>query len=113
MSDIPKRRFLFVNHEDRRVWNTKGMRLSIDASPKLCSLRSFWKYDVDSLNTANSENNDFEFTFFDSLLDKSTAILAAEHDAVCIFVNDICDATVLQKLSALGVVRQKFYFPLR
>jgi D-lactate dehydrogenase len=47
-----------------------------------------------------------KFTFLDALLEKSTALLAAEHDAVCIFVNDICDEAVLQKLSALGVVRK-------
>ena len=70
----------------------------------------FSKYDIDSLNHANSEseNSDLKFTFLDALLDKSTALLAAEHDAVCIFVNDICDEAVLQKLSALGVVRIKF-----
>ena len=66
---------------------------------------NFCKYDIDSLNRANSENGDFKFTFLDALLDKNTAALAAEHDAICIFVNDICDETVLQKLSALGVVR--------
>lgn len=69
----------------------------------------FWttfKYDVESLKGANSENSDLEFTFLDTLLDKTTAVLAAEHDAVCIFVNDICDKAVLQRLSALGVVRE-------
>ena len=66
------------------------------------------KYDIDSLNRANSENGDFKFTFLDALLDKNTALLAAEHDAVCIFVNDICDETVLQKLSAEDVVRKVY-----
>ena len=67
-----------------------------------------FKYDIDSLNRANSENSDFRFTFLDALLDKTTALLAAEHDAVCIFVNDICDEVVLQKLSALNVVRKVY-----
>ena len=67
-----------------------------------------FKYDIDSLNGANSENSDLKLTFLDALLDKSTALLAAEHDAICIFVNDICDEAVLQKLSALGVVRKCF-----
>jgi lactate dehydrogenase-like 2-hydroxyacid dehydrogenase len=62
------------------------------------------KYDVDSLTCANSdENSGIKLTFFDTLLEISTALLAAEHDAVCIFVNDICDKPVLQKLSSLGV----------
>ena len=34
-------------------------------------------------------------TFLDALLNKSTALLAIEHDAVCVFVNDICDEAVL------------------
>ena len=68
-----------------------------------------FKYDIDSLNQANSENSDLTFTFLDALLDKSTAPLAAGHDAVCIFVNDICDEAVLQKLSSLGVVRKSLY----
>ena len=81
----------------------------ISTSRKLCSSRSVvtkFKYDVDSLNGANSENSDLKFTFLDTLLDKATAILAAEHDAICIFVNDICDRAVLEKLSAVGVVRK-------
>jgi len=61
------------------------------------------KYDIDSFNRANSENSDLKLTFLEALLDKTTALLAAEHEAVCIFVNDICDEAVLQKLSALGV----------
>ena len=70
-----------------------------------------FKYDVESFNCANSDenlNSNLKFTFLDALLDKSTALLAAEHDAICIFVNDICDEVVLQKLSALGVVRPSF-----
>jgi len=34
----------------------------------------------------------------------STVPLAAGHDAVCIFVNDSCDADVLEGLANLGVV---------
>jgi D-lactate dehydrogenase len=70
-----------------------------------------FKYDVESFNWANSDenlNSDLKFTFLDALLDKSTALLAAEHDAVCIFVNDICDEAVLQKLGVLGVVCPSF-----
>jgi hypothetical protein len=67
-----------------------------------------FKYDIDSLSRATIENSDFTFTFLDALLDKTTALLAAEHDAVCIFVNDICDEAVLQKLSELSVVRKVY-----
>jgi hypothetical protein len=47
-----------------------------------------------------------QFTFIDALLDQQTAILAADHEGVCIFVNDICNADVIEQLSALGVVRR-------
>ena len=36
------------------------------------------------------------------VLDKSTALLAAEHDAIYIFLNDICDKACL---ACLGIVR--------
>ena len=95
-----------INHEDRSFRNTEGMGVSWYQAEKVVLISWKFKYDIDSLNRANSENNDFKFTFLDALLDKTTAPLAAEHDAVCIFVNDVCDEAVLQKLSALGVVRQ-------
>jgi D-lactate dehydrogenase len=66
-------------------------------------VRIIFKYDVGSLNCTNSgKNSDLKFTFLDALLDKSTALLAIEHDAVCIFVNDICDDAVLQKRTWCG-----------
>ena len=64
-----------------------------------------YKYDMECFNAVNSEYSDLKFTFFDVLLDESTAQLAAGHDALCIFVSDICNEPVLQKLSSLGVVR--------
>lgn len=99
----PATSFLEQSHEDCSLWNTEGTSVSWYQAVKVV-LISF-KYDIDSLNRANSENSDFKFTFLDAHLEKATAILAAEHDAVCIFVNDICDEAVLQKLSALSVVR--------
>lgn len=61
------------------------------------------KYDVKSLNDSNREDSDVKFSFFDALLDEKTAILACGHDAVCIFVNDICDAGVIEQLAGLKV----------
>ncbi|EAU84004.1 D-lactate dehydrogenase [Coprinopsis cinerea okayama7 len=60
------------------------------------------KYDQDSLNAAN-QGGFLKFTFIEALLDQTTAILAADHEAVCIFVNDICNAAVLESLHHLGV----------
>lgn len=85
----------------QKVWVTVGTK-----QKKVVLISRKFKYDIESLNRANSENSDFKFTFLDALLDKTTALLAAEHDAVCIFVNDVCDEAVLQKLSSLGVVRK-------
>ncbi|KAG6856623.1 hypothetical protein H0H87_002373 [Tephrocybe sp. NHM501043] len=61
------------------------------------------KYDLDSLSAAMNATTGIELTFLDPLLDKTTALLAEEHEAISIFVNDICDATVLEQLHKHGV----------
>jgi len=60
------------------------------------------KYDVDSFNDTNTNPN-LQFTFLESRLEKATISLAAGHDAVCIFVNDVADEDVLEGLANLGV----------
>ncbi|TFK29478.1 D-lactate dehydrogenase [Coprinopsis marcescibilis] len=60
------------------------------------------KYDQDSLQAANVDGF-LTFTFIEALLDPRTAVLAADHEAVCIFVNDKCNAEVLEQLSLIGV----------
>ncbi|WP_026042424.1 2-hydroxyacid dehydrogenase [Pantoea sp. A4] len=45
----------------------------------------------------------FDLHFFDFLLTSTTAKNAAGCDAVCIFVNDDCSASVIHELAALGV----------
>lgn len=59
------------------------------------------RYDRDYLNAANAAAG-HHFTFFDVPLDTETAALAAEHNAVCIFVNDKADAPVLEALAHGG-----------
>ncbi|KIM41601.1 hypothetical protein M413DRAFT_445577 [Hebeloma cylindrosporum] len=61
------------------------------------------KYDIDSFQSAVPGGSQLEFTFIDALLDEKTAPLATGYQAVCIFVNDICDANVIEKLSQLEV----------
>lgn len=61
------------------------------------------KYDLDSLGNNLSPDNDIQFTFLDARLNKITAALASEHDAVCIFVNDGCNAEVIEQLHLHGV----------
>ncbi|KAG5642092.1 hypothetical protein DXG03_003616 [Asterophora parasitica] len=61
-------------------------------------------YDVDPLNAAcEATSASIELSYFEPLLDKSTAILTEGHDAICIFVNDVCDATVLELIHQHGV----------
>ncbi|KAF5384062.1 hypothetical protein D9615_003348 [Tricholomella constricta] len=61
------------------------------------------KYDIDSLDAACRATTGIELSYFDPLLDKTTAVLTEGHQAVCIFVNDVCDATVLERLHQHGV----------
>lgn len=63
-------------------------------------------YDQQFLDEANQRRGAgplFEFLYFDAALDLHTAALAQDCEAVCVFVNDRLDATVLQALQALGV----------
>ena len=50
-------------------------------------------------------NQDYNFTldFLEVHLNKSTAVLAKGYEAVCVFVNDVIDAPILQVLSEGGV----------
>jgi D-lactate dehydrogenase len=58
-------------------------------------------YDRQSFNEAKA-NYHHEFTFFDSQLNRDTAILAENYPAVCMFVNDIADAPTLDILASGG-----------
>jgi D-lactate dehydrogenase len=42
-------------------------------------------------------------TFFEARLDEKTAVLAEDHDAVCVFVNDRVDRPVLEALAKMGI----------
>ena len=56
------------------------------------------RYDRDFLDKANASAG-HKITYFDVPLEPETAALAADYDAVCIFVNDRADAGVLEALS--------------
>ena len=58
------------------------------------------KYDQDYFLKQNSNH---KLAFNDYQLNADTAIFAKGYDAVCIFVNDICDAEVLSILSSIGI----------
>jgi D-lactate dehydrogenase len=56
------------------------------------------RYDRDFMDAANTSAG-HRITYFDVPLERETAALAADYDAVCIFVNDKADADVLEALS--------------
>ena len=66
------------------------------------------QYDTDPFQSAVPEGSQPEFTFIYALLDEKLVALAAGYQAICIFVNDVCDANVVEKLSELEVVRPRF-----
>lgn len=49
------------------------------------------------------EKEDLQLHFLPAPLTQETAALATGHDAVCVFVNDVVDSTVLDKLAEHGV----------
>lgn len=53
------------------------------------------KYDIDSFNKYEGNN---EFKFYDTRLTQDTVYLANGYDVVCIFVNDVVDSNVVNKL---------------
>lgn len=59
-------------------------------------------YERPSLDQANAGRG-HEITYIEAALRPETAALASGHDAVCIFVNDVCNAEVIKTLAAGGV----------
>ncbi len=59
-------------------------------------------YDQHSLQQVN-QSFGFSLTFYDFKLDQHTAKNAAGFEAICIFVNDDCNAKVIHELAGLGV----------
>ncbi|AXA32902.1 2-hydroxyacid dehydrogenase [Francisella adeliensis] len=58
------------------------------------------KYDKEYFT---AQNNDHTLEFSEYGLNEQTADFAKDFDAVCIFVNDICDANVIDKLHSFGI----------
>jgi D-lactate dehydrogenase len=61
--------------------------------------KDYEKPQFDAVNKAHGH----EITYIDAALNASTAPLAKGHDAVCIFVNDVCDAATVDVLAGCGV----------
>ena len=58
-------------------------------------------YDREFLAAANKKSG-YEISFYEERLTASTTILARGCEAVCVFVNDVVDLEVLEKLAAEG-----------
>ncbi|WP_136064976.1 2-hydroxyacid dehydrogenase [Modicisalibacter radicis] len=58
---------------------------------------------LDAVRSANFAATDIEWRFQTAALDAGTVALAQGSDAVCVFVNDVLDAAVLEALSEIGV----------
>lgn len=76
--------------------------MKVASVPMKVIVYSSKSYDIDSFNAIHHDGS-VEWNFLKVGLDAQTAVLAAGHEAVCIFVNDIADAEVLEKLSEQGV----------
>lgn len=63
-------------------------------------------YDIASFTKANVDGDSgekFEIKFFETRLSEDTVELAKAYDAVCVFVNDIVNKTVIDALVSYGV----------
>lgn len=58
------------------------------------------KFDIDSFKKYDTNN---EFKYYDTRLTKDTVYLANGADAVCVFVNDVVDKEVIDKLYEYGI----------
>lgn len=61
------------------------------------------KHDIDSFAAVDPDSHGIELKYLEANLDTNTAPLANGYDAVCIFVNDVCDREVLEQLKKQGV----------
>ncbi|MFY7908657.1 MAG: 2-hydroxyacid dehydrogenase, partial [Emticicia sp.] len=57
-------------------------------------------YDKDFFEKHNQKH---ELTFFDVALNETSVRLAEGNDAICVFVNDKVNASVIEKLTQLGI----------
>jgi D-lactate dehydrogenase len=74
--------------------------LDVLENPMKIAVFSAKRYDRDFLDAANVEGHHLQY--FESALGPDSAALAIGHDAVCIFVNDVADASVLEVLQRGG-----------
>ena len=60
------------------------------------------EYDIPSFQAA-AKGTDLEFKFYETKLTADTVELAKGYDGVCVFVNDVVDSAVIEKLAEYGI----------
>jgi D-lactate dehydrogenase len=94
MNSIPLRKSKSLNN---RIFKTFSEKTKI-------AFFSSKKYDIQNFQNLNKTlDKNFELTFFETQLNKDTAVLAKGHNAVCAFVNDDIKEETLQKLKSEGI----------
>ena len=76
------------------------MKNNINLSKKKIAFFDAKQYDIESFNKINSN---YEIHYFESKLNPNTVVLAKGMDAVCVFVNDVVDKYVIEKLNEYGI----------
>ena len=61
---------------------------------------SAMRHDIETFEFANKDKN-FAFTFDEESLSLDVVNRANNHDAICIFVNDIVDDMMMEKISEM------------
>lgn len=80
----------------------KQSRFGYDAQGRLkVAFFDAKSYDIQSFDQSN--HGRYALSYIPAALDRNTVVAAKGHKAVCIFVNDRCDAEVVETLAAEGV----------
>lgn len=61
------------------------------------------KYELPFFEQSTRDHSDIKITYFEQALSEQTAILANGFDAICVFVNDTVNATVIEQLASQGI----------
>ena len=61
------------------------------------------KYELPFFEQSTRDYSNIKITYFEQALSEQTAILANGFDAICVFVNDTVNATVIEQLARQGI----------
>ena len=61
------------------------------------------KYELPFFEQSTRDYSNIKITYFEQSLSEQTAILANGFDAICVFVNDTVNATVIEQLASQGI----------